>query len=132
MFNFLHDIFFLNWRDWYGKLGSFGKPVSWSLTGRIYLTIGDILMLQKRKWSSRRVHYRTKVAYAVHTYVKRVDDCGDERFKVDDIICNRVLLHEHRCLLLSAFCGKIRIRNIYCRYNHGIPITSIAIYQHIF
>ena len=73
----------------------------------------------------------TKVTYDVDTYVKHVDAHGDERFKVDDIICNRVLLPGHIFLLLSPFCGKIRIRNIYCRYNHGIAITSIAIINYI-
>ena len=52
----------------------------------------------------------TKVAYAIDTYVKCVDDHGDERFKVDDIICNRVIVPKHIFLLLSPFCGKIRIK----------------------
>ena len=43
MFNFLDDIFLMNW---YAKLLMFGKQVSRSLTDCNFLNIDDILMLQ--------------------------------------------------------------------------------------
>ena len=72
MSNFLDDICFMNWRDWYGKLYICGKPVSLSLTGCKYLNIGDILMLQKENEALDKyiVILSTKVAYGT-------DACGN-------------------------------------------------------
>ena len=50
-----------------------GNPVSRSLTGCNCLNIGDILMLEKGKWSSQWyiLHMLTKVGYNADMYVKK-------------------------------------------------------------
>ena len=72
MSNFLDDILFMNWRDWYGKLYICGKPVSRSLTSCNFLNIVDILMLQKTKHSLDEyiIIMSPKFAYSADMYVK--------------------------------------------------------------
>ena len=68
MLNFLDDIFLINW---YGKLYIFGKPMSWYLTGRNFINIGDILVLQKENALDEYIlSILTKVTYSAEVYVK--------------------------------------------------------------